>query len=256
MPTENSAATDAQAPIVPNSEEIVGQIADTAQEHSMSVLGLIMDASWPVQMVMLILVIALFLTCYSIVLKWRALRREALLARQFEKEFWSGGSMEKLYERWGSDEVKSCGMSEIFTAGYREYLRLLQTGFVNANDVLDAVNRAMKVELGREVDHLETHIPFLATVGSISPYIGLFGTVIGIMNSFMALGQSTQQATIASVAPGIAEALIATAMGLLAAIPAVIAYNRYSHDVERLVGQYEIFTEEFLSIVNRQVTSE
>ena len=111
----------------------------------------------------------------------------------------------------------------------------------------------MRVELSREIDHLESQIPFLATVGSTSPYIGLFGTVWGIMNSFIALGASTQQATVASVAPGIAEALIATAMGLFAAIPAVIAYNRFSHHVERLVGQYEIFMEEFISIVNRQL---
>ncbi len=230
--------------------EVISQIAEG---HSVSILSLILDASVVVQLVMLILMLALFLTCYIIVLKWRALGREARLARQFEREFWAGGSMEKLYEAWGGNSKKSCGMSELFTAGYREYLRLLQTGFVNSNDVLDAVNRAMKVELGREIDHLESHIPFLATVGSISPYIGLFGTVIGIMNSFIGLSQSTEQATIASVAPGIAEALIATAMGLMAAIPAVVAYNRYSHSVERLVGQYEIFTEEFLSIVNRQI---
>ncbi|MGH1427045.1 MAG: protein TolQ [Arenicella sp.] len=238
---------------VVQSGEVISQAAGA---HSMSVLSLILDASWVVQLVMLILMLALFFTCYIIVLKWRSLGREARLAKQFEREFWAGGSMEKLYESWGPGNKKSCGMSELFTAGYREYLRLLQTGFVNSNDVLDAVNRAMKVELGREIDHLESHIPFLATVGSISPYIGLFGTVIGIMNSFIGLGQSTQQATIATVAPGIAEALIATAMGLMAAIPAVVAYNRYSHNVERLVGQYEIFTEEFLSIVNRQIASD
>ena len=144
-------------------------------------------------------------------------------------------------------------MSEIFVAGYREFERLSERGYANNNDLLDAVQRAMRVELSREIDHLESQIPFLATVGSTSPYIGLFGTVWGIMNSFIALGASTQQATVASVAPGIAEALIATAMGLFAAIPAVIAYNRFSHHVERLVGQYEIFMEEFISIVNRQL---
>jgi len=238
-------------------EILPGEVLSKAAEgHSMTIMGLILEASWVVQLVMLILMLALFLTCYIIVLKWRSLGREAKLAKQFEKEFWSGGSMEKLYEKWGPGNKKSCGMSELFTAGYREYLRLLQTGFVNSNDVLDAVNRAMRVELGREIDNLESHIPFLATVGSISPYIGLFGTVIGIMNSFIGLGQSTDQATIQTVAPGIAEALIATAMGLMAAIPAVVAYNRYSHNVERLVGQYEIFTEEFLSIVNRQIVSD
>ena len=244
-----------QQAVIPG--EVISQVVETqTQAHSRSVLSLILDASPVVQLVMLILMLALFLTCYIIVLKWRGLGREAKRAKQFEREFWAGGSMEKLYESWGSGSKKSCGMSEVFTAGYREYLRLLQTGFVNSNDVLDAVNRAMKVELGREIDHLESHIPFLATVGSISPYIGLFGTVIGIMNSFIGLGQSTEQATIATVAPGIAEALIATAMGLMAAIPAVVAYNRYSHSVERLFVQYEIFTEEFLSIVNRQIASD
>jgi len=147
-------------------------------------------------------------------------------------------------------------MSEIFVAGYREFQRLSEGGgYTNTNDLLDGVQRAMRVELGREIEHLESQIPFLATVGSTSPYVGLFGTVWGIMNSFRALGLSTQQATVSSVAPGIAEALIATAMGLFAAIPAVIAYNRFSHDVERLVGQYEIFMEEFVSIVNRQLAS-
>jgi biopolymer transport protein TolQ len=175
------------------------------------------------------------------------------LTAKFENEFWAGGSMSSLFNKWGAETKKASGMSDIFVAGYREYERLIERGYANNNDMLDAVQRAMRVELAREIDHLESQIPFLATVGSTSPYVGLFGTVWGIMNSFRALGLSTQQATVASVAPGIAEALIATAMGLFAAIPAVIAYNRYSHEVERLVGKYEIFMEEFVSIVNRQL---
>ena len=142
-------------------------------------------------------------------------------------------------------------MAAIFVAGYREFTRLSKKGVVDRTDMLDGVHRAMRVAMNREVDELETHLSFLATVGSTSPYIGLFGTVWGIMNSFRSLGVA-QQATIASVAPGIAEALIATAMGLFAAIPAVIAYNRFSNHVERLVSRYETFTEEFVSIVNRQ----
>lgn len=252
---------------MPNSEEPIKQISSTlsdavsaagveaASGHSMSITSLIMEASWVVQAVMLLLLLASVFSWIIIFSKWMMLRREQKISDKFEKDFWAGGSMDQLYNNWGA-KTDNAGMSEIFVAGYREYLRLMQTGYVNSNDMLDAVGRAMRVELSREIDHLEAQIPFLATVGSISPYVGLFGTVWGIMNSFMALGQSTQQSTINSVAPGIAEALIATAMGLFAAIPAVIAYNRFSHQVEKLVGRHEIFSEEFLSIINRQLVSE
>lgn len=230
----------------------------TAAAHAadMSILTLISNASLTVQLVMLTLFLASLVSWSIIFSKSLSLKRERKLTNLFEKEFWSGGSMKSLYDHWGAETKKTSGISEIFVAGYREYERLSERGYVNSNDVLDAVHRAMRVELNREIDHLESQIPFLATVGSTSPYVGLFGTVWGIMNSFRALGMSSQQATVASVAPGIAEALIATAMGLFAAIPAVIAYNRFSHQVEKLVGQYEIFMEEFLSIVNRQLTSE
>jgi len=147
-------ATENLGMAVQTSAEIAGQVGVKSSEHSMSVVGLILDASWPVQFVMFVLVLALFMTSYVIVLKWLALRREAKLARKFEKEFWSGGSMEKLYQDWSDDSKRSCGMNVIFTAGYREYLRLLQTESVTPNDVLTSVNRAMKVELGREIDHL------------------------------------------------------------------------------------------------------
>lgn len=224
-----------------------------AHANQLSILELVADASLTVQLVMLVLLLASIVSWMIIFSKFQMLRKERNLTAKFEREFWDGGSMQSLFNDWGASNKNASGMSEIFVAGYREFERLSERGYANNNDLLDAVQRAMRVELSREIDHLESQIPFLATVGSTSPYIGLFGTVWGIMNSFIALGASTQQATVASVAPGIAEALIATAMGLFAAIPAVIAYNRFSHHVERLVGQYEIFMEEFISIVNRQL---
>jgi biopolymer transport protein TolQ len=230
--------------------------AVTAHSGDMSIVSLMAEASLTVQLVMFMLFLASLFSWSIIFSKTKSLHSERKLTAEFEQEFWSGGSMQSLYNKWGAETKKSSGMSEIFVAGYREYQRLSERGYANNNDLLDAVQRAMRVELGREIDHLESQIPFLATVGSTSPYVGLFGTVWGIMNSFISLGSSTQQATIASVAPGIAEALIATAMGLFAAIPAVIAYNRFSYHVERLVGQYEVFMEEFVSIVNRQLTIE
>jgi len=248
QPLTDIATTEAAQNVVAGS---VGHAAD-----SMSIYSLIADASLTVQLVMFLLFLASLVSWSIIFSKFFSLRKERALTAKFEKEFWSGGSMQQLYNHWGSETKKSSGMSDIFVAGYREYQRLSERGYANPNDLLDAVQRAMRVELNREIEYLESQIPFLATVGSTSPYVGLFGTVWGIMNSFRALGLSTQQATVASVAPGIAEALIATAMGLFAAIPAVIAYNRYSHHVERLVGKYEIFMEEFVSIVNRQLVVE
>jgi biopolymer transport protein TolQ len=225
-----------------------------ANESSMSIITLMVDASIPVQLVMLVLFLASAVSLYAMGVKWRVLRHARRQADSFEDDFWSGGSMEKLYSNWGGRDSENADMAGLFVAGYREFARL-SNGGTGGTDTLDAVHRAMRVELGREIEHLEAHLSFLATVGSTSPYVGLFGTVWGIMNSFMSLGMSEQQATIASVAPGIAEALIATAMGLFAAIPAVIAYNRFSHLVEKLVGRYEVFTEEFLSIMNRQLVS-
>jgi len=236
--------------------ENLAAAAQAASADNMSIISLISEASLTVQLVMLLLFLASLFSWQIIFSKFLSLRKERALTKEFEQEFWSGGSMQNLYNHWGAETQKASGMSEIFVAGYREYQRLTERGFANNNDLLDAVQRAMRVELSREIEHLESQIPFLATVGSTSPYVGLFGTVWGIMNSFRALGLSTQQATVASVAPGIAEALIATAMGLFAAIPAVIAYNRYSYHVEKLVGQYEIFMEEFISIVNRQMVIE
>ena len=221
-----------------------------ANNDGLSVLGLIADASWLVQLVMLLLFLASVVSWFMIDRKRTSFKRYTRVAEDFEEEFWSGGEMSRIYQKWSS-EGTSEGIVNIFIAGYREYNRLAQKDNVGRSDMVDGVHRSMRVALSREIDHLETNLSFLATVGSISPYVGLFGTVWGIMNSFIDLG-TQQQVTIATVAPGIAEALIATAMGLFAAIPAVIAYNRFAHIAEKLTSRYEVFMEEFLSIVNRQ----
>lgn len=222
-----------------------------ASNDTISLISLITEASLLVQLVMLVLLIASIVSWTMIFSKQYRLKSALKAADEFEDDFWSGGDMSTLYQQWSGRRFNAEGMAAIFVAGYREFTRLSKKGAVDRADMLDAVHRAMRVALNREIDDLETNLSFLATVGSTSPYIGLFGTVWGIMNSFRNLSVA-QQTTIASVAPGIAEALIATAMGLFAAIPAVIAYNRFSNHVERLVSRYETFTDEFVSIVNRQ----
>jgi len=212
---------------------------------------LVSQASFLVQIVMALLLLASLGAWIVIFQKSSLMRSLRRLADKFEDSFWSGGDLSRLYNEWSGRRDSPGGMGAIFVSGYREFNRLSQKGELDRGEMLDGVQRAMRAALNREMDHMEQRLPFLATVGSTSPYVGLFGTVWGIMNSFRALGV-TQQATIASVAPGIAEALIATAMGLFAAIPAVIAYNRYSTDIDRLSTRYETFMEEFLSIVNRQ----
>lgn len=222
-----------------------------SQQDTISILALVMEASLLVQLVMLILLLASLVSWTMIFTKYFSIKAASNAADEFEDDFWSGGDMDTLFQGWAGRGQLPEGMASIFVAGYREYTRLGAKANVGRQDMLDAVHRAMRVAMMRETDELETHLSFLATVGSTSPYVGLFGTVWGIMNSFRSLGVS-QQATIASVAPGIAEALVATAMGLFAAIPAVIAYNRFSNRVERLLSRYEAFADEFLSIVNRQ----
>lgn len=226
-------------------------ISFAAQPDTISIVSLMTDASLLVQFVLLILLVASLVSWTMIFSKYFGIRAASRAADDFEDDFWSGGDMKTLFNGWAGRGLQPVGMASIFVAGYREYTRLGDKGGVRQQDLLDAVHRAMRVALMRETDRLETHLSFLATVGSTSPYIGLFGTVWGIMNAFRSLGMA-QQATIASVAPGIAEALVATAMGLFAAIPAVIAYNRFSNRVERLLSRYETFADEFLSIVNRQ----
>ncbi len=181
----------------------------------------------------------------------KALKEAEENARKFEDKFWSGIDIAKLYNEVSARTNSNDGLEHLFKSGFKEFARSRKTQLSLAT--LDGTHRAMRVALSREIEKLETHLPFLATVGSISPYVGLFGTVWGIMNSFIALG-SVQQATLAMVAPGIAEALIATAMGLFAAIPAVIAYNRFSHKVEIIEASYGNFMEEFSNILHRQVT--
>lgn len=223
-----------------------------APHDTISIVALITQASLLVQVVLLILLLASLVSWTMIFSKYFSIKAASRAADDFEDDFWSGGDMDTLFQAWaGHGRQTAEGMASIFVAGYREYTRVGSKANVGRQDMLDAVQRSMRVALMRETDELETHLSFLATVGSTSPYVGLFGTVWGIMNAFRSLGL-THQATIASVAPGISEALVATAMGLFAAIPAVIAYNRFSNRVERLLSRYEAFADEFLSIVNRQ----
>jgi biopolymer transport protein TolQ len=217
----------------------------------LSLLHLIADASLTVKAVMAVLVIASVMSWYMIGAKRSSLKRAQRDADRFEDEFWSGTELNGLYNRITTGKRQPAGMASLFVAGFKEFARLRQHGHSDQASVLNGTQRAMRVALSREIDDLEQHLSFLATVGSTSPYIGLFGTVWGIMNSFTALG-NVHHATLAMVAPGIAEALIATAMGLFAAIPAVIAYNQYSATVERLINRYDAFLEEFASVLQRQ----
>ncbi len=217
----------------------------------MSLFHLLSGASFLVQMVMLLLMLASVLSWTMIFRKWKELKTARVSMDRFETRFWSGGDLSDLHQNITRSGRVTKGPEQIFDTGFNSFLRLSQKQGTNRNEVLDGTRRAMRVALNREADALEVHLPFLATVGAISPFIGLFGTVWGIMNSFRALG-NVSQATIAMIAPGIAEALIATAMGLFAAIPAVIAYNRYINDVEKLVNRYDNFLEEFTAVLQRQ----
>ncbi|HLT04646.1 MAG TPA: protein TolQ [Pseudomonas sp.] len=222
-----------------------------AVDH-MSLWSLISNASLLVQLVMLILVGASVISWVLIFQRGSLLRGAKQGLEEFEERFWSGIDLSKLYRQSGSVPDSHSGVEQIFRAGFREFSRLRQQTGVGPDAVMDGVNRAMRVAISREEEKLEQALPFLATVGSTSPYIGLFGTVWGIMNSFRGLAQ-VQQATLATVAPGIAEALIATAIGLFAAIPAVIAYNRFSARSEQLIGRYYTFADEFQAILHRTV---
>ncbi|MTW21472.1 protein TolQ [Allochromatium palmeri] len=217
----------------------------------LSLFALILDASLVVQLVLLVLVAASVISWTMILDRARVLGRARKLANRFEERFWSGGDLNALYKELSQDEKGSQGLAVIFRAGFKEFVRLRKVEDNDTQVVLQGAERSMRVALSREMDRLETNLAFLATVGSTSPYIGLFGTVWGIMQSFHALG-NVEQATLALVAPGISEALIATAIGLFAAIPAVVAYNRYSNQVERLNNRYEEFIEEFATLLQRQ----
>ncbi|MDR2219307.1 MAG: protein TolQ [Methylobacillus sp.] len=216
----------------------------------MSLLSLITGASIPVQIVMALLLLASLMSWWYIFLKLFTIRRVENDADSFERAFWNGGDLNNLYESISTGR-RARGMALIFEAGFKEYARLKTQGGMEISDLMEGSRRAMKAAFNREMDDLDAHLPFLASVGSIAPYIGLLGTVWGIMNSFRGLA-NVASATLAHVAPGISEALIATAMGLFAAIPAVLAYNRFATDVDRLAVRYESFIEEFSNILQRK----
>lgn len=210
------------------------------------------EAGFVVKSVMLLLITASVMSWTFIIQRWFFLRKIRDNDMQFEERFWSGGDLAQLYGQESTEGELPFGLSAIFNAGFKEFARIHQTTKSAATTVMESVQRAMRIAYARESENLEAHLPFLASVGSTSPYIGLFGTVWGIMTAFHALGQ-VQQATIAMVAPGISEALVATALGLFAAIPAVLAYNRYANQVSAIQHQYQTFQEEFSSILQRQI---
>lgn len=219
--------------------------------NDMSLFSLIAGASLPVQLVMVILLLTSIFSWWYIFIKVATIKRAETESEDFENKFWSGGDLNKLYESVTAGRRKPQGMASIFEAGFKEFIRHKQQGKMEISDVMEGSRRAMRAAYNRELDDLDAHLPFLASVGSVSPYIGLFGTVWGIMNSFRGLS-SVAQATLSQVAPGIAEALIATAIGLFAAIPAVISYNRFASSVDRLSVRYESFMEEFTNILQRK----
>jgi biopolymer transport protein TolQ len=223
--------------------------------NDMSFFTLISGASLPVQLVMAVLLITSLFSWWFIFIKVFTIKNAESDAENFEGAFWSGGDLNKLYDGLGAGRRKSQGMAAIFEAGFKEFIRHKQQAHLEAkmdvSDVMEGARRAMRATYNRELDGLDAHLPFLASVGSVSPYIGLFGTVWGIMNAFRGLS-SVAQATLSQVAPGIAEALVATAIGLFAAIPAVIAYNRFASKVDRLSVRYESFMEEFTNILQRK----
>ena len=219
----------------------------------LEIWNLILNASIVVKTVMVVLLAVSFMSWMFIFQKWFSIRRSVRQTGQFEREFWGGKDLNALYQGAVNHRHSIGSLERIFEAGFREFAKLRgqKSAQTEASDMVDGARRAMRATFQREMDFLERHLAFLASTGSVSPYVGLFGTVWGIMHSFRSLA-NVQQATLAQVAPGIAEALIATAIGLFAAIPAVVAYNRYSHDIERLANRFESFMEEFSNILHRQ----
>ena len=220
-----------------------------------SFIGLFLEASVLVKLVMLTL-LALSIASWAVIIQRNKLLGSARAkSLRFEETFWSGVDLNRLYKELIARGSAISGLESMFVAGFKEYTRLSKVNSKAPEAVMDGTSRAMRVSLSREMEKLENHLPLLATIGSTSPYIGLFGTVWGIMNSFIALG-AVENATLAMVAPGIAEALIATAMGLFAAIPAVIGYNRFTTQVDKIEMTYANFMEEFSNILQRQAYSE
>jgi biopolymer transport protein TolQ len=219
--------------------------------QDLDIWTLIVNASIVVKFVMAILLLVSFMSWMFIFQKWYVLRRAVAQTLKFEREFWGGQDLNALYQGAVNHRHSIGSLERVFEAGYREFAKLRGQRGGDPSDMVDGARRAMRATFQREMDFLERHLAFLASTGSVSPYVGLFGTVWGIMHAFRSLA-NVQQATLAQVAPGIAEALVATAIGLFAAIPAVVAYNRYSHDVERLGNRFESFMEEFSNILHRQ----
>ncbi len=217
----------------------------------MNVIDLFLKAGFLVKLIMLLLIGFSIASWAIIIQRTKVLNAADREAADFEDKFWSGTDLARLYKESQARRDELSGAEQIFHSGFKEFARLHQANVHAPDAVVNGASRAMRVSFNRELESLETHIPFLGTVGSISPYIGLFGTVWGIMHAFIALG-SVKQATLQMVAPGIAEALIATAIGLFAAIPAVMAYNRFTQRVNKLEQSYDNFMEEFLTILHRQ----
>lgn len=216
----------------------------------LSIWGLIINASWIVKVVMLLLLITSIWSWTMVFQKYSLLKNTQTLSDKFHKSFWSGSDLNELFRGLKGTQI---GMSAIFHAGFQTFLKWHDSK-APTQQIIENVERAMHVALVRESDRLETQLPFLATVGSVSPYVGLFGTVWGIMSAFVALG-GVEQATLSMVAPGIAEALVATAMGLFVAIPAVIFYNRFVARIEPILNEYENFQDEFVNILERQLST-
>ncbi|MBD7960419.1 MAG: protein TolQ [Comamonas sp.] len=222
--------------------------------QDMSIFSLILQASWVVQLVMLILVVASVASWATIFRKSQALKQVRQLNESFEQDFWSGQSLNDLYNSATQNAKLGGPMERIFASGMREYKKLRERRINDSGTLMDGTRRAMRASFQREMDEVESGLSFLGTVGSVSPYVGLFGTVWGVMHAFTGFA-NMEQITLATVAPGIAEALVATAMGLFAAIPAVTAYNRYANSIDRIANGQETFMEEFTNILQRNVSS-
>jgi biopolymer transport protein TolQ len=218
--------------------------------QDLSIIQLVLNASWVVQAIMVLLLTVSVISWYYIFQKLFTIKQARRQTDEFERAFWSRPDLNALYQSAVNARHRTGTLERVFEAGFRDFVKLKQQR-VDASDLIDGARRAMRATYQRELDYLESHLAFLASVGSVSPYVGLLGTVWGIMHAFRGLA-NVSQATLASVAPGIAEALVATAIGLFAAIPAVVAYNRYSHDIERLAVRFESFMEEFSNILQRQ----
>ncbi len=220
--------------------------------QDLSIVSLLVHASWVVQAVVALLIGISIASWAAIFRKVVALKRAQLLNDEFDRDFWSGTSLNDLFAGAAQNAKHSGAMERIFASGMREYQKLRERHITDPGTLLDGARRAMRASNQREMDAIEVNLSFLATVGSVSPYIGLFGTVWGIMHAFTGLA-ALEQVTLATVAPGIAEALVATAIALFAAIPAVVAYNRFAHDIDRIANRLETFIEEFSNILQRNL---